>query len=156
MSPETTLKPLLGEIITTIEGASSRPSWEEYALQLAEVAAKRSIDFYRKVGACALDHENRVIGVSYNGLSHGKNVEPDFWVDRDQRRKFMIHAETNLLSLIKRGECKLLACTLLPCTACANAIAAHNIPKVVYRELYDKDQSALEIFKFHNIELKQI
>ena len=68
----------------------------------------------------------------------------------------MIHAETNLLSLIKRGECKLLACTLLPCTACANAIAAHNIPKVVYRELYDKDQSALEIFKFHNIELKQI
>ena len=133
----------------------NRITWEEYAIRLAEVAMLRSEDI-RQVGACALDHENRVIGVAYNGLSHGKNVEPDFWVDRDQRRKFMIHAETNLLSLIKRGECKLLACTLLPCTACANAIAAHNIPKVVYRELYDKDQSALEIFKFHNIELKQI
>ena len=133
----------------------NRPSWEEYALQLAEVAMLRSEDI-RQVGACALDHENRVIGVAYNGLSHGKNVGPEFWADRDQRRKFMIHAETNLLSLIKRGECKLLACTLLPCTACANAIAAHNIPKVVYRELYEKDTSALEIFKFHNIQLEQL
>ncbi len=134
----------------------SRLSWEEYALQLAEVAAKRSIDPFRTVGAVALDHEHRVIGVAYNGLQSGKVVGPEFWESRDERRKFMIHAEQNLLSLIKRGECALLACTLLPCMACANAIAAHNIPKVVYRELYDKDCSALEIFKFHNIQLKQI
>lgn len=134
----------------------TRPTWEEYALQLAEVAAGRSEDAFRKVGAVALDASHRVIGVAYNGLQSGKNVDHEFWKDRDVRRKFMIHAEQNLLSLIRRGECKILACTLLPCTACANAIAAHNIPKVVYRELYDKDTSALEIFQFHNIQLEQL
>ena len=41
----------------------NRITWEEYAIRLAEVAMLRSEDI-RQVGACALDHENRVIGVA--------------------------------------------------------------------------------------------
>ena len=51
-----------------------RLSWEEYALRIAEVASLRSEDPFMKVGACALNHSNRVIGVSYNGLATGVNV----------------------------------------------------------------------------------
>jgi len=131
--------------------SNSRISWEEYALRIAEVAALRSEDV-RKVGACALDYSNRVIGVAYNGLASGVNVDPSFWEDRDKRRPFMIHAEANLLSLFERNRCRLLACTLLPCSSCATLIAAHGIKKVVYKELYKRDQAALEIFKFYNIE----
>lgn len=135
---------------------SDRISWEEYALRIAEVASYRSEDPYTKVGACALDSSNRVIGVAYNGLAPGINANKTFWSDRDKRRPFMIHAEINLLSLFKRGECNLLACTLLPCSCCANSIVAHGIKKIVYKQTYFRDTQALEIFKFNDIECKQI
>ena len=135
---------------------TDRISWEEYALRLADVASLRSPDPFVKVGACALDYSNRVIGVAYNGLASNKEVYECFWKDRDARRPFMIHAEINLLSLFKRGECKLLACTLLPCSSCASSIVAHGIKKVVYKDTYFRDDKALEIFKFNSIECSQI
>lgn len=135
---------------------SKRISWEEYALRIAEVASLRSEDQFVKVGACALDHSNRVIGVSYNGLGSGINVSEQFWEDRDKRRPYMIHAEVNLLSLFKRGECKILACTLLPCSSCASNIIAHGIKQVVYKDEYFRDNQALDIFKFNNVICKQI
>jgi len=134
----------------------NRLSWDLYALKIAQIAALRSEDPFKKVGACALDFSNRVVGVAYNGLAPGINVSEEFWKDRDARRPFMIHAEINLLSLIKRGECNLLACTLLPCSSCASAIAAYGVKKVVYNEVYSRDNVALEIFKFNGIECKQL
>lgn len=134
----------------------NRISWEEYALKIAQVAALRSEDPYKKVGACALDYSNRVIGVAYNGLASGITVSEDFWKDRDARRPYMIHAEVNLLSLIKRNECALLACTLLPCSCCASVIAAYGIKKVVYSEEYVRDSKAIEIFKFNGIHCKKL
>ena len=134
----------------------NRISWEEYALKIAEVAALRSEDKFVQVGSCALDYSNRVIGVAYNGLASGVNVPESFWEDRDLRRPFMIHAEVNLLSLVKRGECKLLACTLLPCSCCASMIASYGIRTVIYRDTYARDDKALDIFNFNGIECKQI
>ena len=107
-----------------------RLSWEEYALGIARVASLRSEDPYKKVGACALDYDNRVIGIGYNGLAKGKDVSPSFWLDRDSRRPFMIHAEVNCLSLFKYGECKTLAVTLMPCSSCASMMATYAIKKV--------------------------
>ncbi len=135
---------------------SERISWEEYALKIAEVASLRSEDKFVKVGSCALDYSNRVIGVAYNGLASGVKVEDSFWNDRDKRRPYMIHAEVNLLSLFKRGECSLLACTLLPCSCCASMIASYGIKKVVYRDVYFRDDKALDIFKFNGIACEQI
>lgn len=135
---------------------NERISWEEYALRIAEVASLRSEDPFKKVGACALDHNNRVIGVSYNGLAPGVKVDSEFWADRDKRRPYMIHAEANLLSLFKRGECKVLACTLLPCSCCASMISAYGIKKVVYNELYTRDSMAISIFQFNDIHCEQI
>jgi dCMP deaminase len=134
----------------------TRISWEEYALRIAEVASLRSEDPFKKVGACALDKDNRVIGVAYNGLASGLSVNSDFWKDRDKRRPYMIHAEANLLSLFKRGECALLACTLLPCSCCASLISAYNVKKVVYKEEYTRDNVALQIFNFNGIVCEQI
>jgi dCMP deaminase len=135
---------------------SERISWEQYAINIAKVAALRSEDPYRKVGACALDHSNRVIGVAYNGLAPGINVNQEFWENREQRLPYMIHAEANLLSLIKRGECNLIACTLLPCSSCASMISAYGIKKVVYLEKYQRDSNALDIFAFNGILCEQL
>lgn len=130
-----------------------RLSWPEYALALAKVASLRSEDPFRKVGACALSHDNRVLGVAYNGLCSNKNVSEKFWKDRDKRRPYMIHAEQNLLSLFKRNEARLLAVTLLPCEYCAKLICTWNIPEVYYTEDYKLAESAKTIFKFYNVSL---
>ena len=68
----------------------------------------------------------------------------------------MIHAEANCLSLFKKGEARLIAVTLLPCSSCATLIAAYGIPKVVYEQEYERDTQAKEIFKYYKIELRQI
>lgn len=133
-----------------------RPSWEEYALHLAKTASARSEDPYNKVGACALDYNNRVLGVAYNGLVSKTSVSASFWRNRDKRRPYMIHAEQNLLSLFKRGEARLIACTLLPCSDCARLICSWEIPLVVYLHDYQRDLGALDIFKFYKTKLKKI
>lgn len=136
--------------------ASARPTWDEYAIGLAAAAARRSEDPHQHVGACALDAEHRVIGVAYNGLASGKVVDAAFWMNRDTRRPFVLHAEINLLALVKRGECETVACTLLPCASCAAAIAAHGVKRVVFRDVYQRDTNAFDIFKFYNIECVQL
>lgn len=129
-----------------------RMPWDKYALQLAETASLRSEDPYVKVGACALGEDYRVLSVGYNGLASGKIVADNFWQDRDKRRRYMIHAEANCLALFKASECSILAVTLLPCSYCATLIAGYKIPTVVYRETYERDLNALEIFDFYGID----
>jgi len=129
-----------------------RINWDEYALSLAHVAKLRSEDPFRQVGACALDHENRVLGVAYNGLKSGTVVSETFWSDRNKRRPYMIHAEANLLSLFKKGECKTIALTCSPCSACAALIVAHDIKRVLYCEKYEMDETGLDIIQFYKIE----
>lgn len=143
-------------MLTSSGAMNNRIRWEEYALLIAKTAALRSEDVYKKVGACALNYENMVLGVGYNGLASGKNVDLNFWDNRDERRKYMIHAEVNCLSFFKRGEAKILAVTLLPCSACATMIASYGIEKIVYGEEYDRDNLAKEIFNFYKIELEKI
>ena len=128
-----------------------RVSWEEYALDVARTVAKRSEDPHKKVGACALNEKNMIVAVGYNGLASGKDVSYQFFRNRNHRRPYMIHAEVNCLSLVKRGQVSLLACTLLPCSSCATMIAAYGIKKVVYEEVYDRDTTAFGIFDFYEI-----
>jgi dCMP deaminase len=105
--------------------SASRLPIPQYAMALAHVASLRSEDPYRKVGAAALDFDNRVIGTAYNGLAPGYNPPPGFWDDRDARQKFMLHAEVNLCSLFRRGEAKTVATTTMPCTACMQTLCAY-------------------------------
>ena len=102
---------------------NDRISIAQYAMALAHVASLRSEDPFRKVGAAALDFDNRVIGTAYNGLAPGFEAPRGFWDDREGRQKFMLHAEVNLCSLFKRGEVKIIASTTMPCTPCSSRLA---------------------------------
>lgn len=135
-----------------------RISWDDYAMHLAKAASLRSEDPYIKVGACALSHTNRVLGVSYNGLREKFVADKDFWSDRDKRRPFVLHAETNLLSLVRPGDCRLIAVTLLPCESCARQIIAWNISYVLYLKEYDQQcaLNTIDIFNFYNVNVKKI
>ncbi|MES2594994.1 MAG: deoxycytidylate deaminase [Verrucomicrobiota bacterium] len=125
------------------EAPKNRLSIPEYAMALAHVASLRSEDPYRKVGAVALDADNRVIGTAYNGLAPGYNAPEGFWDDREARRKYMLHAEVNLCSLFTRGSAKLIACTTMPCTSCMQMICSYGIKEVYYHDIYPDSESPL-------------
>lgn len=65
-------------------------------MTLAHAAALRSEDPYRKVGAAALDADNRVIGTAYNGLYPGFKAEDSFWASRTNARNTCSMQEINL------------------------------------------------------------
>lgn len=127
----------------------------QYVMALAHVAALRSEDPYRKVGAAALDKDNRVIGTAYNGLFPGFDAPEGFWASRDERQKFMLHAEINLCSLFKRGEARIVACTTMPCTSCMQALCAHGVKTIYYGEDYAASQ-APAIAEMYGVELIKV
>ena len=117
-------------------------NWDEYAMSIAEVVAKKSKDPWHKVGAVILREDNSIASVGYNGFPQG--VEED-WSSREERSKFVVHAEQNALRYTSPGEGKTLICTTLPCRDCLKAIAAYKIKRVLYKEIYKSDPIALEI-----------
>ena len=117
-------------------------NWDEYAMSIAEVVAKKSKDPWHKVGAVILREDHSVASVGYNGFPQG--VEED-WSDREERKKYVIHAEQNALRYTSPGEGKTLVSTLLPCRDCLKTIAAYKIKRVLYKEIYKSDPIALEI-----------
>lgn len=134
---------------------TERLSIPRYAMALAHVASLRSEDPYRKVGAAALDFDNRVIGTAYNGLAPGFDPPAGFWDDREARQKFMLHAEVNLCSLFRRGEAKIVATTTMPCTACMQTLCAYGIREIYYRDAYDASDAA-EIAALYGVKLERI
>ena len=131
----------------------SRLSWEEYAIGLAGAASLRSEDPYVKVGAVVLRKDWSVAGVGYNGAPAGIEIN---WSNRDDRRRRVIHAEINALRYVQPQEGHILACTLLPCSACVQTIAAHGIENILYKEVYEVDSWALVLCKEFNIGLHSI
>jgi dCMP deaminase len=117
-------------------------NWDEYAMSIAEVVAKKSKDPWHKVGAVILREDHSIASVGYNGFPQG--VEED-WSSREERSKFVIHAEQNALRYTQPGEGKTLVSTLLPCRDCLKTIAAYKIKRVLYKEIYKSDPIALEI-----------
>ena len=128
-------------------------NWNKYALELATVAAKKSKDPWRQVGACLLRHDNTVAGIGFNGYPAGMRED---WQDRDNRRLFVVHAEQNALRYVKPDECAMIAVTLLPCNDCLKAIASHGIKRVVYRDIYDRDITSISLAQDFGIELVRL
>jgi dCMP deaminase len=136
---------------------NSRIPFEEMALRIANEVKERSEDPYKKVGVCILNKEGRILSIGYNGLLTKQTATDSFWDNRDERRKYIIHAEINALTCISRYDNPyILASTLLPCANCAINICSHGIKNVYYSEEYDKDILAHEIFDFYKVKLQKI
>lgn len=131
----------------------SKPTWEQYALMLAETASMRSEDPYIKVGACVLRHDNSVAALGYNGAAPGIDID---WSDREARRPFVSHAERSALRYCKPGECNLIAVTISPCESCMIDIIMYGIKRVVYKDIYKHSERAFEIARAYNIDLQQV
>lgn len=134
--------------------SSSRLPIPQYVMTLAHAAALQLGDptaRWELPPWC----DNRVIGTAYNGLYPGFKAQDTFWASRDERQKYMLHAEINLCSLFRRGEAKVVACTTMPCTSCMQALCAHGVKTIYYCEPYDKSE-APAIASLYGVELIQV
>ena len=44
-------------------------SWDEYFMGIALLSAQRSKDSHTQVGACIVNHENKILSLGYNGIA---------------------------------------------------------------------------------------
>ncbi|HVB08756.1 MAG TPA: cytidine/deoxycytidylate deaminase family protein [Bacillota bacterium] len=123
-----------------------RPSWDEYFIAMAELAATRSTCPRRQVGA-VLVKGGRVIATGYNGAVRGGVHCTDagcLMVDGHCVRA--VHAELNAILQCAVTGTSSAGCTLFttsfPCVACAKAIVQAGIVRVVYLSPYPDPNSA--------------
>ncbi len=127
-----------------------RPSWDEYFMMLAKLAASRSTCVSRPTGAVIVK-DRQMIATGYNGslpsqphcIDEGKCFRRSLsWpesVKYDMCRS--AHAESNAIALAaKKGmpvEGATIYCTLEPCITCTKLIIMSGIMRIVYEHGYD-------------------
>ncbi len=115
---------------------SDRPSWDEYFLMFACAASVRSEDPDIKHGAVIVNQYNQIIGTGYNGPIKGSDNSVIPFAIRDQKRKWMIHAEENAIlnvtqSYAERGPLCRLYVTGQPCNNCLQRIINFGVTTII-------------------------
>ena len=126
----------------------ARPTWDDYFMEMAELAATRSTCLRRNVGAVIVK-DNRVIATGYNGtpkgITHCSEVgclRERLGVPSGQRHELCrgLHAEQNaIIQAACTGasvEGATLYCTTQPCAICTKMIINAGIKRIVIKESY--------------------
>lgn len=134
----------------------NRPSWDEYFMEMAEVAQKRSTCLRRKVGAVIV-RDNRIMTTGYNGVPSGIEhcsvrgcLRDQLKVPSGQRHELCrgLHAEQNaIIQAAYLGQSiagGTLYCTNQPCVICAKMLINAGIKRIVIKEGYP-DELAVEM-----------
>lgn len=142
----------------------SRPSWDQYFMQITEVVAKRSTCVRRQVGAIIVK-DKQIISTGYNGAPRGLDhcldigcLRERLGVPSGQRHEICrgLHAEQNaIVQAAYHGVCirgGTIYSTHQPCFICAKMIINSGLLRVVYLEGYP-DELASSIMKEADIEL---
>jgi dCMP deaminase len=118
----------------------TRPSWDAYFLQLAQLAATRSTCERAAVG-CVLTIDKRIVSTGYNGspagLPHCDTV--GHWlVDNHCLRT--VHAEANAIADAARRGVAVAGATAyvthVPCINCAKLLVSAGVARIVYGATY--------------------
>lgn len=123
---------------------STRPTWREIWMNVAELMAQRSHHPTFKVGAIVTSDDNtQILSVGYNGNEAGGENEPE---SCEPGMSGLLHAEINCLLKLdyNNPKAKTMFLTLSPCPLCAKAIVNSGIKQVIYKEEY-RELKGLEI-----------
>ncbi|CAN9430982.1 unnamed protein product [Alternaria alternata] len=149
-----------------MDEARVRPSWDQYFMQLADLAARRSNCMKRRVGCCIV-REKRVISTGYNGTPRGMTNCNEGGCPRCNNAAqggvglstcLCLHAEENALLEAGRdriGENAILYCNTCPCLTCSVKITQVGISEVVYNQGYLVDDQTARIFAESGVKLRQ-
>ncbi len=131
----------------------SRPTWEEYFMDITRLVAKRSTCLRRQVGA-VLVMDKRILATGYNGapsgLAHCLEVgclREKHHIPSGERHELCrgLHGEQNAIIQAAfhgiRIQNATLYCTNLPCVICTKMIINAGIKEIVYESGYADDLS---------------
>lgn len=162
--------------LSTQQGISSphRPSWDQYFMQLANLASSRSNCMKRKVGCCIVSN-NKVVATGYNGTPrnllncfsggckrcNGTRSETSSSQPQNVHTLgtcFCLHAEEN--ALLEAGNTRIakdsvLYCDTCPCITCSVKIVQAGISEVVYSQSYNMDAESFGIFAEAGVKIRQ-
>ena len=137
-----------------VQRGITRPSWEEYFMDIAVLVARRSTCLRRAVGALIVK-DKRILATGYNGAPSGIRhcgeagcLRETMNIASGQRHELCrgIHAEQNaIIQAAYHGVCikdAVLFCTNLPCAICTKMIINAGIKKIFYQSGYADELSA--------------
>ena len=147
--------------------AEKRPSWDEYFMEMAELARTRTTCIRRGVGAVIVK-DDRVIATGYNGVPKGiihcsevGCLRQQLGVPSGQMHELCrgVHAEQNaIIQAAAMGhaiEGATLYCTTQPCSVCTKMIINAGIRRVVVKEAYP-DELAQRMLKESGITVDRL
>lgn len=150
-----------------IEESYKRPSWDEYFMQIAKVAGKRST-CDRGRTSCVIVRDKQILVTGYagapKGLPHcddvGHQLKTVTHEDGHLSTHCMrtIHAEQNaLLQAAKLGvaiEGSTVYCNMTPCATCAKMLINTGIKRVVCAKRYHAGGECEDMFRHVGIALE--
>jgi len=126
----------------------SRPSLDEYFMEIADVVGKRSTCLRHKVGAVLVKNK-RIIATGYNGAPRGLPhclevgcLRDELQIKSGTRHEICraVHAEQNaIIQAAIHGistEDATLYCTHFPCVLCAKMLVNAGVREIVFKEDY--------------------
>jgi dCMP deaminase len=145
----------------------SRPSWDEYFMDIVELVARRSTCLRRGVGAVIVK-DKRLLTTGYNGAPSGLRhcqetgcLREKLNISSGERHELCrgLHAEQNaIIQAAVHGvsiKGATLYCTVHPCSICLKMIINAGITRIVYREGYS-DKLAERMLEEAGIEAKKL
>lgn len=126
---------------------SERPTWDEWALGIADAVAPRGDCIRSRVGAVLLDRRRRLVMSGMNGVPSGEKgclagacprgrvTYEEIPAGSDYGDCIAIHAEENLLIHARRDDLAggTVYVTRAPCYRCLPRLKAAGVSRVVWR-----------------------
>ena len=148
------------------ENTKKRPDWDEYFMNIADVAASRSNCCRRHVAAVIVK-DHRIISTGYNGTPRGitncyeggcERCNSDAPSGEKLDECICCHGEENAIVQaayhgisVNQG---ILYTTFSPCLLCAKMIINAGIKEVVYKERYSIDGTSMRLLKEANVKVR--
>jgi dCMP deaminase len=139
---------------------SNIQKWDLRFLEMAKLVSGWSKDPSTKVGSVITDKNHKVISIGYNGLPSKVPDYSSILENREEKYKFIIHAETNAILTAKTSveNCTVYTYPFLPCTNCASMLIQSGINRVVSYECVEnrwKDRIKLskDMFEIAGVEI---
>ena len=132
----------------------SRPTWEEYFMDITRLVAKRATCLRRQVGAVIVKDKN-ILATGYNGAPSGVAhcidvgcLRERLGIPSGERHELCrgLHGEQNAIIQAARHGTNIdgatLYCTTMPCIICSKMLINAGIRRVVYEQGYPDDLAA--------------
>ncbi|MGL4345354.1 MAG: deoxycytidylate deaminase [Cellulosilyticaceae bacterium] len=142
----------------------TRPTWDEYFMDIANLVKTRSTCCRRQVGAVIVK-DKRILSTGYNGAPIGCRhctdvgcLRQELGIPSGERHELCraVHAEQNAISQAAHHgisvEGSSIYVTHQPCSMCAKVLINAGVKRIIYQGEYP-DKLSLELLSEAGIEL---